>query len=130
MKAVSQYQLPVSSIVIECPFGTMLQTVKNRFHSLNIPTFLMANLLVFWGGMQNGFNAFTHNPEAYAREIRCPTLLMYGVKDLKVTKQEIETIYNNLPGQKELVTFPEAGNENYLRRYKKEWTKEVEEALL
>lgn len=29
----------------------------------------MANLLVFWGGVQNDFNAFKHNPTDYAKNI-------------------------------------------------------------
>jgi pimeloyl-ACP methyl ester carboxylesterase len=88
MKAMHDHQLPVSSIIIECPFGTMLQTVENRFATMHIPSFPMAHLLVFWGGVQNGFNAFSHNPVDYAKKIKCPTLLFYGAKDEKVSPGE------------------------------------------
>jgi hypothetical protein len=125
MKAVNDYQLKVSSIIIECPFGTMLQTVKNRFSSMSIPSFPMAHLLVFWGGVQNGFNAFGHNPIDYATNIKCPTLLFYGEKDEKVTAQETQRIFENLNGTKQLVSFPLAGHENYLTKYEKEWTDAV-----
>jgi dipeptidyl aminopeptidase/acylaminoacyl peptidase len=121
MKAVSDYQLSATSIIIECPFSTMLQTVKNRFAGIGIPTFPMAHLLVFWGGVQNGFNAYSHKPMLYARNIKCPTLLLYGEKDKKVTREETEIIFNAIAGRKSLVTFPFAGHENYLTRYKKEW---------
>lgn len=125
LKSMSDYQLPVSSIIIECPFSTLLQTVKNRFSNMGIPAIPMANLLVFWGGVQNGFNAFNHNPVDYAKQINCPTLLMYGGVDTKVTKKETMAIYNNLAGQKELEIFPLAGHENYLIKYKKEWTDKI-----
>lgn len=125
MKAIADYQLPISAIIIECPFGTLLQTVKNRFATMNVPTFPLANLLVFWGGVQNGFNAFSHNPADYANEIECPTLLFYGAKDVKVSVKETKDIFTNLPGPKKLVTYPQAGHENFLTKYKDSWTAEV-----
>ena len=125
MKALKDDELPVSSIIIECPFSTMLKTVKNRFETMGIPSFPMAHLLVFWGGIQNNFNAFGHNPVDYAKKIKCPTLLLYGEKDKKVTMQETKAIYKNLAAPKSLVTFPLAAHENYLTKYKKEWTAAV-----
>ena len=125
MKALSDYKLSASYVVLECPFGTMLKTVKNRFSSIGIPTFPMAHLLLFWGGVQNGFNAYSHNPEEYARNIKCPVLLFYGEKDQKVSKEETESIFNNLPARKSLVTFPLAGHENYLTKYRAQWTSAV-----
>lgn len=125
MKAQNDYQLKVKGIIIECPFGTMLQTVKARFKSMNIPCFPMAHLLVFWGGTINGFNAFEHNPTEYANHIKCPTLLLYGIKDEKVTIEETNQIFENLKGIKILITFPNATHENYLNKYKKEWIYEV-----
>lgn len=125
MKAQSEYNLGVKSIIIECPFGTMLETVQARFSTMNVPSFPMANLLVFWGGLQNNFNAFHHNPTNYAKNINCPTLLLYGQKDEKVSQAEIDNIFLNLHGTKELKTFPLAGHENYLTKYKSEWTADV-----
>jgi len=80
----------------------MYKTVCARFRSMNAPTFPMAGLLVFWGGLQNGFWAFGHNPTEYAKKINCPTLLMYGQQDDKVSRAEIDEIFANLAGQKEL----------------------------
>ncbi|HEX2535383.1 MAG TPA: alpha/beta fold hydrolase [Chitinophagaceae bacterium] len=122
MKAMRDYQLPVHALILECPFSTMLQTVKNRFGTMGIPSFPMAHLLVFWGGVQNGFNAYRHNPVDYARSITCPVLLLYGAKDEKVTPEETAAIFSRLAGPKSLVTFPLAGHENYLTRYREQWT--------
>ncbi len=125
MKAINDYKLNAKSIILECPFGTMLETVQARFSPMDVPSFPMANLLIFWGGYQNDFNAFKHNPIDYAKNIACPTLLLYGEKDEKVSKSEIDKIYLNLHGTKVLKTFPLAGHENYLNKYKKEWTADI-----
>ncbi|HEY0030015.1 MAG TPA: PhoPQ-activated protein PqaA family protein, partial [Bacteroidia bacterium] len=125
MKACSEYDIHPKGIMIECPFGSMYKTVCARFKTMHAPTFPMAGLLVFWGGVQNGFWAFGHNPIEYAKKINCPTLLLYGEKDEKVSKEEIEEIFNNLKGPKKLRTYPNAGHENYLIKYKEQWTKDV-----
>src|SRR5688572_6605582 len=129
MKAVHDDLAAPSAIIIECPFGTTLQTVKSRFKTMGIPAFPMAYFLTFWGGTLNGFNAFDHNPEMYASKINCPTLLLYGEQDEKVSLAETQEIFKNLNGQKKLKTYPDAGHENYLTRYRKEWTADVAKFL-
>jgi len=130
MKAINDYDINPKGIIIECPFGSMYKTVCARFKTMNAPTFPMAGLLVFWGGLQNGFWAFGHNPTEYAKKINCSTLLLYGAKDEKVSREEIDNIFNNLVGQKKLKIYQEAGHENYLTKYKKEWTQDIKEFLM
>jgi len=125
MKAISDYQINPKGIIIECPFGSMYKTVCARFNTMKVPTFPMAGLLVFWGGIENGFWAFGHNPTAYAKKITCPALLLYGARDEKVSRQEADEIFTNLAGQKLLKTYPDAGHENYLAKYAAEWTQDV-----
>jgi alpha-beta hydrolase superfamily lysophospholipase len=129
MKAVNDFEINPKGIIIECPFGSMYQTVCARFKTMNAPTFPMAGLLVFWGGLQNGFWAFGHNPTEYSKNIHCPTLLLYGAKDEKVSKKEIDEIFTNLDDPKKLVIYPDAGHENYLTKYKTEWTKDLKAFL-
>lgn len=129
MKSISDNGISPKGIIIECPFGSMYKTVSARFKTMNAPTFPMAELLVFWGGIQNGFWAFGHNPTEYAKHINCPTLLLYGAQDEKVNRQEIDEIYTNLNGQKSLKIYQNAAHENYLRKYKSEWTKDVQQFL-
>lgn len=125
MKAINDFDIKPKGIIIECPFGSMYQTVCARFKTMNAPTFPMVGLFVFWGGLQNGFWAFGHNPIEYSKKITCPTLLMYGQQDEKVSKAEIDKIFANLAGQKELRIYKNAGHENYLTKYKEEWTKDI-----
>jgi alpha-beta hydrolase superfamily lysophospholipase len=129
MKAMDDHSLPVRSLVLECPFSSMLQTVKNRFAMMGAPSFPLAHVLVFWGGAQNGFNAFAHNPAEYAKDITTPTLLLWGEKDDRVKRQETAEIFQRLAGPKKLVTYPEAGHENYLSKYKEQWTGDVAQFL-
>ena len=125
LKAVHEYPIAPRGIIVECPFGSMYQTVSARFHSLGVPAFPMSGLLVFWGGVVNGFPAFDHKPAEYAKDIQCPTLLLYGAKDEKVSKEEIYSIYTNLKGRKQLQVYPNAAHENYLRQYRDRWIQDV-----
>lgn len=129
MKAINDFEIKPKGIIIECPFGSMYKTVCARFKTMNAPTFPMAGLLVFWGGLQNGFWAFGHNPTEYAKKINCPTLLLYGAKDEKVSREEIDLIFNNLGGRRTLKIYQEAGHENYLTKYKNEWTQDIQEFM-
>ena len=130
LKAINDYDISPKSIIIECPFGSMYETVSSRFSMMNLPSFPMAGLLVFWGGIQNGFWAFDHNPRDYAKNVDCPVLLMYGEQDQKVSKQEIEDIYSGLAGKKRLIAYPKAGHENYLTKYKRQWSSDIRNFLL
>jgi alpha-beta hydrolase superfamily lysophospholipase len=125
MKSISDYNLEPRSIILECPFGDMVKTVQARFRIMNAPAFPMSYLLVFWGGVQNNFNAFAHNPTEYARSIKVKTLLMYGLKDNRVSKEETDLIFKNLQGPKELRLYREAGHESILAGYKSEWIKDI-----
>ncbi len=125
LKAIQDYTLQPKGIIIECPFGSMYKTTSARFKIMNAPTFPMASLLVFWGGVQNGFWAFGHNPTAYAKAVNCPTLLIYGGVDKNVSRQEIDDIFANLKGKKTLSIYPKAGHENFLKKHKKEWLLDV-----
>jgi uncharacterized protein len=129
MKGIADYELQPKGIIIECPFGSMYQTTCARFKIMKVPTFPMAGLLVFWGGVQNNFWALGHNPTEYAKKINCPTLLLYGEQDKNVSRQEIDGIYKNLNGTKELKIYELAGHENYLLKYKDQWTKDINKFL-
>ena len=129
LKAIHDLHLTPRAIIIECPFGSMYQTTCARFKLMNAPAFPMAGLLMFWGGLENGFWAFGHNPITYAKKVNCATLLLYGAQDKNVSRQEINDIYHNLNGPKLLKIYSLAGHEDYLIKYSNEWIKDVKEFL-
>ncbi|WP_230407937.1 alpha/beta hydrolase [Flavobacterium hydrocarbonoxydans] len=129
MKCLNDNLIKPKGIIIECPFGSMYKTICARFNKMNAPTFPMAGVLLFWGGIQNGFWGFSHNPTEYAKNINCPTLLLYGEKDKSVSRKEIDEIYTNLKGTKKLNVYQDTGHENYLIKNKTEWVKNISDFL-
>jgi pimeloyl-ACP methyl ester carboxylesterase len=103
----------------------MYETVCARFSMLHVPPFPMAAILLFWGSVENGFWGFAHNPVSYAKSLSCPTLLQYGAKDDRVTRQEIDDIYSNMTCAKKLIIYNEAGHDNYLTCCKEAWSAQV-----
>lgn len=129
LRALSISDIQPTAILIECPFGSMKQTIQNRFTVLNAPSFPTAQLLVFWGGVQNGFWAFEHNPQDYAQQVNTPTLLMYGKKDTRVMLEETENIYHALSGYKRLQIFENSGHQSYCNNEHELWIQSVESFL-
>lgn len=125
LKAIDEGLVQPSGIILECPFGTMYRTICNRFDMMNVPSFPLAGILGFWGSVENGYWAFSHNPEDYARKASMPALLMWGEKDDRVRRTEIDAVYRSLSGRKTLRTFPQSAHESYLNHNRQEWTEAV-----
>ena len=86
-----------------------------------------------WGNPEkrgkNGFWGFGHNPANYSKKVQIPTLLIYGELDGRVKRAEIDDIYANLAGKKELLLFPTAGHGNYLEVDEAKWIENVRSFL-
>jgi alpha-beta hydrolase superfamily lysophospholipase len=121
LRALSRRAIAPDAAVLECPFDRLLSTVEARFAATGMPSFPAAQLLVFWGGVQHGFNAFRHNPVEYARDVTCPVLLLYGTDDIRVSRGQIEAIYESLPGDKRLHIFEGADHYSLLLGRVEEW---------
>jgi uncharacterized protein len=123
MKSLNDTPLKPKAIIIECPFATMYQTVVARFNMLHVPPVPMASLLLFWGGTENGFWGFGHNPVEYAKNVRVPVLLQWGAKDDRVAREETEAIFKNLNEPKTLKIYYNSGHDNYLATARADWEK-------
>jgi len=82
--AIHRYHVQADALILECPYDRLVTTVGNRCRLLGLPTFPSADLVVFWGGLQQSFNGFELNPVDYAREVQCPALLLQGECDERV----------------------------------------------
>jgi pimeloyl-ACP methyl ester carboxylesterase len=96
---------------------------------LQIPAFPSAELLVFWGGRQWGFDGFLHNPLEYAKSVHCPALFMHGDRDLRVKITEARRVFEAIPGTKEFVTFEQSGHESYLSNHASQWRTAVKKFI-
>ncbi|HOX81627.1 MAG TPA: alpha/beta fold hydrolase [Chryseolinea sp.] len=129
LKAMDDHSLNVQSIIIECPFGSLYKTTKARFKLMNVPSFPMASMLCFWGGVQNGYWAFSHNPSEYAKSVTCPVLLLFGEQDNRVSAEETDLIFENLKGQKVLKKYPQEGHNVFTEENQIQWISDVTEFL-
>lgn len=129
LRAVDQYGILPDAIIVEAVFDTMLNTVRNRFKAMRVPSFPSAQLLVFWGGRQWGFNGFEHAPVNYARSVDCPALFMHGSDDPRATLAEGRRVFEAVPGRKKFKTFDRTGHESYMAAHAAEWRKTVAEFM-
>jgi hypothetical protein len=129
IKGVADEHLQPAALILECPFDTLIGTVRHRFTTMGIPSFPLADLLVLWGGMQAGFNGFRYRPAESASRIDRPTLLMSGENDEWVRPEEARTIFEGLRGPKTLRFFAGVGHDSCLRRRPAEWKSAVSEFL-
>jgi uncharacterized protein len=125
LRAVSREGSEADGLILESPFDTMLNTVRNRFGSMGLPSWPGAELVVFWGGVQIGANGFAHNPSDYARSVSAPTLLMHGELDPRVTPEQARSIYSNLAGPKSMVLFSDGDHEALVVQNNDLWQREV-----
>jgi uncharacterized protein len=129
LRAVDQCGISPDAVIVEAVFDTMLNTVRNRFNALRVPSFPSAQLLVLWGGRQWGFNGFGHNPVNYARAVRCPALFMHGTDDPRATLAEGRRVFDAFHGSKEFKTFDRTGHESYISTHAMEWRTTVAEFM-
>lgn len=125
LKAMDSFQLAATAIILECPFSTMLATTRIRFDAMGIPSFPLAEMLLFYGGWQTDFSPFQHKPLEYAKKVNIPTLYLYGAHDERVALAETNAIFNNIQGEKKLVEMTKAGHHNYLKTDRTDWVKEI-----
>ncbi len=126
LRAVHAHGIHPDGVMLEAVFDTLLDAVRHRFRAMKVPAFPSAELLVFWGGRQWGFNGFEHKPLAYAASVRCPVLLMHGARDPRVTLTEARRVFEAIPATKELVIFQQSGHESYLSKNAGRWRSAVE----
>lgn len=112
LRAVAVEGAAPAALVVESTFDTLLNTVRHRFRAMKLPPWPLAELLVFWGGVRGGFNAFAHNPAEYATRVRCPALVLCGGDDQRVSPAESRRLYNALSGPKRFSEYPRAGHQS------------------
>jgi alpha-beta hydrolase superfamily lysophospholipase len=129
LRAIAVHGLEADAIMLECPFDRLLSTVENRFTAIGVPSFPFARLLLFWGGVQCGFPAFTHNPVDYAEHARCPVLLLHGRDDQRVSEAQAQQIFDRFPGPKQFERFDDVNHGSLYAARPEQWTRSVRQFL-
>jgi pimeloyl-ACP methyl ester carboxylesterase len=114
LRAMATEAVQPSAVVLECPFNRLVTTVGHRYRAMGLPAFPLAQLLVFWGGLQHGFNAFTLNPAEYARAVTSPTLVLEGDCDSWVKVSEATAVAAAMRGAAEVHVFKGGGHGAYV----------------
>ncbi len=125
LRAISEEGVEVEGVLIQAVFDSLVVTTRNRFRAMGVPSFPSAELLVFWGGIQWGYNGFRHNPARFAEKVNCPALFLHGKRDPRATWEEVNRVFAQVPGPKTLVGFADSGHESLLARDPEKWRKSV-----
>ena len=120
-KAMSDYKMQPSKIILEMPFASILQAAEGRIKMMGLPAQPLATLITFWGGTEQGFWGFGMKPSEFAKNIKEPTLLQWGKNDPRVQQEETDLIYKNLAGKKQLVVYETAGHESLCDKEHEKW---------
>lgn len=129
LRAIYAHQVQPAAIILEAIFDKMLTTVEHRFSVMGVPAFPSAYLLVFWGGLQNGFWGFKHNPVEYATAVHCPVLILQGTEDPRVTVEEAEAVFRNLPSPHKQFERFVGGGHSPLATHPEQWKSVVSQFL-
>ncbi len=125
MKAITDYQLAPSKIILEMPFGSLFEAVEGRLKIMQLPPQPLATMLTFWGGTTQGFWAFNLKPVEFAKNIQCPVLLQWGKRDPRVSEAETNEIYENISTPKKLVVYEQSAHESLYKKEPAKWTSET-----
>ena len=128
-KSISDFDITPSKVILEMPFGSIVKAGEGRIKMMHLPPEPLATLLTFWGGVEHGFWAFNMKPTAYVKKIKCPVLLQWGLNDPRVSREEIDAIYNNIPSAKKLVVYQSCGHESLCKVETEKWKTEVSNFL-
>jgi alpha-beta hydrolase superfamily lysophospholipase len=129
LRAIAANGVKADAIILEATFDSLLNTGKNRFRAMGLPGSLFAELLLFWGSVQNGFNMFSHNPADYARAVNYPALILHGENDSQVTVAEGRRIASAMGTKARFISYAGVPHRLIVDARPQEWIRDVGEFL-
>ena len=126
-RAVALENISPDGLILESPFDSFLQTMRNRFLILKVPSFPLAEFIVGWMSVLSGTNVFGHAPAKFASSLQMPVLQLQGEKDIKVSHEQAQNIFREIPGQKHLQIFPNVGHKFFAQTHPELWENTVME---
>jgi alpha-beta hydrolase superfamily lysophospholipase len=133
-KAISDYNLKPSGIILEMPFASLQTHLQARARAngfQGFPEKPFGFFVTWWMGMERGFNGFKHKTTSYVKKMHCPVLMQYGALDSYVEKNETDKVYNAIASaNKKLVVYDRAGHESIAQNDPVKWRIEIERFLM
>lgn len=124
-KAMNDYPLQPSKIILEMPFASILQAAEGRIKMMGLPGEPLAALVAFWGSVEQGIWVYDMKPAEFAKKITVPTLLQWGKNDPRVLQNETDQVYQSLAGKKQLVVYENAAHESLCDKEHEKWMASV-----
>lgn len=113
LRAVAEKGIAPAGVVVQAPYRSMLSATRARFRVVGVPAFPLAELLVFWGGVEQGFNGFAVDAADYARQVHCPVLHFWSPNDGRVSQAATQKVFAAFPGPKQLAKRPASTHNSY-----------------
>jgi uncharacterized protein len=125
-KAINDYSLTPSGIILEMPFLSMESHLKARARVLGFPQQPFGFLVTMWISIERGFNGFRHETTDYVKKVNCPVLMQWGALDPYVLQDETAAIFTSIASEdKKLVVYESAGHESMFKNDPLRWRTEV-----
>ena len=111
LEAVAHHGVQPPALILESPFDRLLDAARTRFHAMGLPGTPGAELLLFWGSIQGGSNAFALAPADDAASVQRPALVLHGDADPRVSQAQAQAVYARLSGPRTWSEIPGAGHD-------------------
>lgn len=128
LRAVGDLGVRADALVLENPYDRLRTTVGHRIEARGLPVEPITTLLLGWGSLELGYDAFAMNPVESAAQVTVPTLLLDGADDAYVRGDEIRAIDAALQGPHSLVFVPGAKHQG-LFAFPETWVPAVDAFL-
>jgi esterase/lipase len=126
LTAIDHYSIKPEKVILEMPFGTLMNGVEGRLRIMKLPVQPLSYLLTFWGGVEQGYWAFDFKPQDFATKLICPVLLQWGINDIRVTETETNTIFKNLASHdKIMMKYVHSGHQSLCKNENAKWLSTV-----
>lgn len=107
LRAAAEKKLQADALILEGVFDELRHFVDRRIKLTGMSPALIGAFVTLWIGRSEEFDARSHNPVAYARKVKIPTLILQGGKDLQGSKKEADRVAAAL--KTKAVLIPGAG---------------------
>ncbi|MBX2797257.1 MAG: lysophospholipase [Myxococcales bacterium] len=123
--AVARARAPAEAVVTECTFDRLPHTIGHRFAAMGLPRRGLSDLMLFWGGLQQGFDAWRVAPVVDASRVTVPTLVVGGELDRRVLPSETRALAGALGEHGQLAIVEGMGHAQLARSQPDTWDRVV-----